>query len=417
MRTSWRRRVLVLGVVALTPLGVVRALANGHHWGRGVVMAPASFVEAAPAAYVEAYPTAYAWPTSYVLPTSPVYAPYDYSPTSYVLSGAYAYVAPTAYYPMVMRRRRRFYVERPVYATTAFTLPTAYSYAPSSVLYPTSYAATTAALASDPCCDPCAGSGSVAYSAAPRSTPPAAMQPATPSGETILKRPTPSTLQSTPANEPEPPSRGAGVGGTTTRDTAPPPNPVNASAGATNDGGFPTPPAGPAPEKEAGAAAPPVTPITPPSGGATSTPVPPARNKAPVAPGGGNSPDEPPQVGEAESILYQAKKPVFQAPAPFVRSARKGNLNVLEGKVVSSETGQPEEDVRVVVANRLQTFAERVGVTDAFGRFAVRVPDGDWTVQVTMPSGRVYAVSELVVSNGQFSDDLGRDVPTLTIKR
>ena len=55
--------------------------------------------------------------------------------------------------------------------------------------------------------------------------------------------------------------------------------------------------------------------------------------------------------------------------------------------------------------------------TDAVGRFAVKVPDGDWTVKVTMPSGRVYAVSQITVSNGAITDDSGRDIPSLVITR
>jgi hypothetical protein len=90
---------------------------------------------------------------------------------------------------------------------------------------------------------------------------------------------------------------------------------------------------------------------------------------------------------------------------------------VLEGKVVASENGQPEEGVRVTLTNRMGTYSDRVVTTDAFGRYAVRMPDGDWTVKVTMPSGRTYAVSQLVVSNGQITDDQGRDVPSLRITR
>jgi hypothetical protein len=58
-----------------------------------------------------------------------------------------------------------------------------------------------------------------------------------------------------------------------------------------------------------------------------------------------------------------------------------------------------------------------VAVTDASGRYKVRLPDGDWTVKVTMPSGRIYSLSQLVVSGGQITDDAGRDVPTLIINR
>jgi hypothetical protein len=58
-----------------------------------------------------------------------------------------------------------------------------------------------------------------------------------------------------------------------------------------------------------------------------------------------------------------------------------------------------------------------VTLSDAFGRFAVKVPDGDWTVKVTMPSGRVYPVSEITVSRGAITDEVGRDIPSLTITR
>jgi hypothetical protein len=34
-----------------------------------------------------------------------------------------------------------------------------------------------------------------------------------------------------------------------------------------------------------------------------------------------------------------------------------------------------------------------------------------------MPSGRVYAVSQITVSNGLITDDIGRDIPSLIITR
>jgi hypothetical protein len=121
---------------------------------------------------------------------------------------------------------------------------------------------------------------------------------------------------------------------------------------------------------------------------------------------------------EADTVRRQAQRPRMPAqPQPYVRTAKKGNLNVLEGKVVSMETGQPEEGVRVTLSNRLGIFADRPALTDAYGRFAVKLPDGDWTVKVTTPRGRIYAVSQLTVSNGQITDDQGRDIPSLTITR
>ena len=38
-------------------------------------------------------------------------------------------------------------------------------------------------------------------------------------------------------------------------------------------------------------------------------------------------------------------------------------------------------------------------------------------MSVTMPSGRVYPVIQIVVSNGQITDEIGRDVPSLVITR
>ncbi|MHC5538644.1 carboxypeptidase-like regulatory domain-containing protein, partial [Singulisphaera rosea] len=105
-----------------------------------------------------------------------------------------------------------------------------------------------------------------------------------------------------------------------------------------------------------------------------------------------------------------SQKPVYR---PAVRVTR----HILEGKVVNSDDNAAEEGVRVILSNRGGAFADRVTMTDAYGRYAVRVPDGDWTVKVTMPSGRVYAVSELTISGGEITDDLGRNVPSLTITR
>jgi hypothetical protein len=85
--------------------------------------------------------------------------------------------------------------------------------------------------------------------------------------------------------------------------------------------------------------------------------------------------------------------------------------------VVSGDTGRPEEGVQVVISNRAGSYVDRVALTDALGRYAFSLPDGDWTVKVAMPSGRVYAVSQLTVSGGQIHDNLGRDIPSLTINR
>jgi hypothetical protein len=112
-------------------------------------------------------------------------------------------------------------------------------------------------------------------------------------------------------------------------------------------------------------------------------------------------------------LRREAQKPVSSTPTrPALRPS-----NILEGKVFSFDTRQPEDGVRIVVTNRTGSYLDRVATSDAFGRYAVRLPDGDWTVKVTMPSGRVYPVSQITISGGQITDNLGRDIPSLTITR
>jgi hypothetical protein len=62
----------------------------------------------------------------------------------------------------------------------------------------------------------------------------------------------------------------------------------------------------------------------------------------------------------------------------------------------------------------------RGGQTDALGRFAIRLADGDWIVKVTMPSGRVHVpegLSLIRVRSGQITDPQGRRIPSLEISR
>jgi hypothetical protein len=176
----------------------------------------------------------------------------------------------------------------------------------------------------------------------------------------------------------------------------------------------------PAPEKDL----PPATPLSsapaPSGGGAAAKNAqasPAEKSKPPVAPGA-EEPFElpPPAPLPGETSRRDSQRPVLPA-VPYLRSASKRNLNVLEGKVIANQTGQPERGVTLTFANQLRTFADRVVVTDASGLYKVRLPDGDWTVNVAMPSGSSYSVSQLVVSRGQITDDAGRDIPTLIINR
>jgi hypothetical protein len=72
--------------------------------------------------------------------------------------------------------------------------------------------------------------------------------------------------------------------------------------------------------------------------------------------------------------------------------------------------------VRVAVSSRTGPGPARSGFSDAFGVFAIRLEDGDWTVRVTMPSGRVYPVRQISVQNGRVIDEEEqREIPNLII--
>ena len=117
----------------------------------------------------------------------------------------------------------------------------------------------------------------------------------------------------------------------------------------------------------------------------------------------------PPPVGRGASQFDAAHRYVSSAVRPEFR-------NVLIGTVLTSASREPEEGVRISVRNA-NGGRPRATTTNAFGRFAVRLTDGDWAVDVTMPSGNVYEVSQIRVSDGVITDSLGRRVPSLEITR
>ncbi len=135
---------------------------------------------------------------------------------------------------------------------------------------------------------------------------------------------------------------------------------------------------------------------------------------APPVPGGdANDLSAPllPDATQQGETRRQVQRPAFST------RTRPEFRNVLFGVVQSSSDGQPEEGVRVSVTNANDPNRGKSTVTNAFGRFSMRLYDGDWNVNVTMPSGRVYSVSQLRVNEGLITDSLGRRVPSLEITR
>ncbi len=401
-----------------------------EYWVESAAWVPTSSVSILPTSYVTA--TSYVLPTSFSAPT--VYATAFaaesvLSPTSYVVPSYYetrfrrslfgrrlipsaigqyravtgvgvAAYTPTTYY------RPTSYFPTTLYYPSSYSVPTSY-------VYPTTYrtaavidrevVASEYVVESSACCD---GSGSVAL-AAPRVVAPE--RPSAPAAS----RPRKPAIQSEPESDyDDDPALSSNV------DPAPEPAP-RPRAPAGNSGvrtpapAAATPPAPQAPERVQSTERPdgeplnqPVSPA--PASSDSNPPTPPA------APSGTENLLEPEIIPDGPGTSRsESRKPVYNT----VRSLPAESRNVLFGRVRERETREPEEGVRVLLSSRTGAFTDKVGWTDAFGRFAVKVPDGDWTVKVAMPSGRVYSVSEITVSNGLISDDEGRDVPSLTITR
>jgi len=361
-----------------------------------------------PTSYVASsyIPTSYVVPTSTFLPTSSIIETGSsvYYPTSYV--GRYrgglfrprrfvertsyygtstGYLTPTAFYSSSGFVTPTSYLSS-TYLPTSYVssyIPTSYvvptmatsailptTYLSSSFVAPTSYVvdsgliATTASSASV-CCDT-----SPAPMSAPVVNPTRTMAPARPmtSGNSITSQPTNSETSSRSTER--------------LPSAAVSPNPA--------DDGMNVPP--------------PATPAIPPTPRPSDT-SPPSPEKAEdviLPPAGGSKP----QIDGATGRT--SYKPSNYNPV----------RNILRGRVVSFETGRPEEAVPVVLTSRSKAFDDRTTLTDADGEFKISLPDGDWAVKVTMPSGSVYTVGRSVTaSGGQVVDRTGRNVGEFVITR
>jgi hypothetical protein len=375
-----------------------------------------------PTSSVSILPTSYVLPTSYIAPT--VYT------SAYVVDSALtptSYVVPS-YYETRFRRslfgRRLIPTGRTYYTPT--TLVSSTRYFPTTLYYPTAYyvpttyrtvvptvldrsvVATEYVRESSACCP-----DATPLALAPTRT----IAPERPSGASAARSRRPEVRSepeyqddvdaiSSDVPEPAPRPRASQENSGVRK----PPETAKPRAG---EGG--SPPAAPPAERRD-------TPARPddaarPDVSTAPEPAPATTPEKPKAPAGGdgllNAPAPIPTEPDDAEFRTESRKPVYDASRAFRTSSR----NVLFGRVRERETRELEEGVRVVLSSRTNAFDDRTALTNAFGEFAVRVPDGDWTVKVAMPSGRVYPVSEITVSNGLISDDQGRDVPSLTITR
>ncbi len=417
----------------------VSALGHRRTQVETVYTGPVTTTLTVPTSYVVT--SSWVEPTSYVVPTATV-VPTSYA-TAYVTDPV-AVVQPTYVSTAYVRTGlfgRRWLVERPVYAgyrtgyvPSSYYLPTAYyparTYTPTvltdPMVWPTSYVASADCVCPD----------RVALDASPSRAPSGATT--APRGGTGSK-----TIRSEAAEEsampsdvgPAPSERDpAAVSGTSANVGAAGNAATNKQDGSTTNDNSPTPPPVPRPTGDAEKAetkkAAPVTNANGAQGAATVKQAQPgqvgaATTKAQPNPNAANpgTPAGPPTApgdmeipsldgGPPGEARRQSLRPVFP-----VRPLRADTRNVLTGFVQSRSAGQLEEGVRISVTNAYDQGLDKSTVTDAFGRFSVRLAEGEWTVNVTMPSGRVYSVSQIRVSNGQITDSLGRRIPSLEITR
>jgi hypothetical protein len=381
---------------------------------------PTASVLALPTSYVVA--GTYAVPTSYTIPT--VYA------TAYVTESALlaptTYVAPT-YYETRFRRRGLF-GRRLVETTRAYYLPTT-AYYPTTYYYPTTFYSPTVLDASvvstgyttarsSGCCG---GETIVAAAPAVRMYPSEQTPVATTPAPGTNPRSRTSPIQSEPAEDD---SINSSVPELPPREPAPRSDASGAAAGRSDSPPSPSVPMrqqNTAPPAGTGAAQPKAAPPETGSSGGSAQPntvnPKPGTVERPTAPAGPEDLESAPGSGETSGSGSGGRRVVQKPVLPASRDVRSQYRNVLFGRVKARDTNEPEEGVRVTISNRTNAYADRVALTDAFGRFAVKVPDGDWSVNVTMPSGRAYSVSQITVNNGLISDDIGRDIPSLVITR
>ncbi len=373
--------------------------------------------------------TPYVIPTSYVVPSSYVFP--SYIESSYTVSPAVS-LLPTGYIETTYRRGlfgRRWVVERPVvaaystaylpttyvssYVPTTYVAPTYYStsyrvrsYRPTSYYLPTTYYRPTTysyiptvyetaySTPADICCDevvadstvrtvPQSSGGAYAPSRGAKEVQSGSMEGD--AYDSYVNTPLPgepgtqrSTLRGDAATKaqskidtngadspPNPPSA-------TPADAAESKAAAKGSSGGTQKN---------APSQKSGGT---------PESKKANTPAAPADNSENI--------DLRPAPGDGGVLRYESQRP------NYARLRGADRRNVLFG-TVETEDGRPRGEVPVIVVNRSRSSIRHNGVSDAFGGFAIHVPDGQWTVRVAMPSGSTQAVRDITVTNGTIMDN------------
>lgn len=294
--------------------------------------------------------------TAYTIPTS--YVPTSYVGTSYVPTAYYstAYLptsyVPTSYVPTSYVSTG--YYPTAYYSPTSYYLPTSYynSYLPTAYYVPTVANASLVATSAQPCAD------------SPAQTVPTSTNSPRKSNGTKIE----STTKAIPSNVDSP---------------RPKPLVVEPPLGVE-----PAPAAAPAP----------VDPRTPIPGG-DSPPRPDVPDDVPVAP----------------PLTNRVEKP--KAPSRVVLMGHV--YDHPEGaRLADSKSFAPIEGVEVTVATQAtpKAFVDRRTMTDALGRFAITIPDGDW--EVSVPDRKGKAVSQkITISGGVITTDKGREIPSIDFIR
>jgi hypothetical protein len=366
---------------------------------------------------------------SYIAPTDFIVPSYIPTSASYVSTSYYAdpvSVLPTTYVATTYRRGlfgRRWFIERPLvasygvaYVPSALILP---RYAPTSyrlaayrptVWQTTGVWETAYASPATVCCDEVAWAAPAASTIASGVT----STPAAPANSRLN--------ESVTRDDPTIPSNVDQIPDEAATPVAPLPDAAKAKAQpttTTNPRGD-SPPTPPAAKPDQVAAPADANKAAAQATGKAATPKPvegtPAKNKleTPTAPGADQNPQEllpAPGLGKDETLRRESQRPAYNA----ARTRRLDRRNILVG-MVESELGDRREEVHVSVVNRDNNLVHHDGLSNAFGGFAIYVPDGRWTVRVTMPSGRVETVRDVTVTNGKIMDNReAREVYNLII--